>query len=88
MSTNVTQEIIARFMRNPSLPCPLQLKTKQISVKTINAVTQQSCVEINLTVQINDLTATHPFIITYAISSEQAILGIDFIRQHNIQRSH
>jgi hypothetical protein len=60
-----------------------------LSLKGVNGLSKPAtCVLAEATVKIGDWCGKHTFIVTTAMDSQQAILGFDFMRQHNVTLSY
>jgi hypothetical protein len=62
----------------------LGLTIKHAYVETFNGKLQITCVEVKLNFTLHNYRSNHCFIISDELHSEEAILGFDFIQQHDV----
>ena len=79
------QNKIQKFLNNSQNESnSLNMRLKQISIQTINNLTETTCVELSLNLVIDTLQVQHRFIVTSVMKTEEMILGIDFIRAYKV----
>lgn len=84
LPTDVQNEIQNFIHQTNNKSNELGLKLKHVYVETFNSKFQTTCVEAMVNFSIGDYIGSHSFIISDQLRKEQSILGIDFIKNHNV----
>ena len=78
------QSEINDFMNGGTQPNRFNLKVRHVTVETFNSVFKTTCCEALISFKISNYSGQHRFIIDSNINAEEAIIGNDFLLEHNI----